>query len=98
MIPVTSDVLTELLPIIEDDKYRELVINQLTYLNDNKRKLIKKVHVFYNLYLKNHLSPNQKTRCCDFKVLEKNYKNFGKENGKTIKYFSLICNLVIFLI
>ncbi len=46
------------------------------------RKLIKKVHVFYNLYLKNHLSPNQKTRCCDFKILEKNYKNFGKEEVK----------------
>ena len=65
-----SNCLIELLPTIRDRKYRELVINQLTFLNTNKHKLANKVEIFYQKYESNRLTPSQKNRCCDFKLLE----------------------------
>ncbi len=70
MIPVPKFVLTELLPLVKEAKYKELIKNQLTFLNKNKAKLMKKVTVYYNLYNKNLLSFNQNNRTCNYHLLE----------------------------
>ncbi len=70
MLPVLDECLVELLPTIKDIKYKILLENQLSFLNDNKRKLYHKVEVFYKRYLNGHLSINILSRCCDFKLLE----------------------------
>ena len=83
MIPVPDFVLIELLPTVKDVKYKQLLIKQLTYINNHKRKLFKKVERYFSLYLKGNLSSNQIKRCCDFLVLEKKceqYKGKIKQN------------------
>ncbi len=52
MIPVPMSVLSEVLPLITDRKYKALLENQLTFLNNNKRELYKKISWFIFLYQK----------------------------------------------
>ena len=76
MIPVPIDCLTEALPIIKDKNYKNLIIKQLTFLNDNKQELLNKVHLFMLEYKKEHLPKNVKKRCCDFDLLEEKCKEY----------------------
>ncbi len=71
MLPVPSECLVELLPTITDKKYKILLENQLTFLNDNKRNLYTKVSVFYLRYKKGHLSDSVLERTCNLDLLEK---------------------------
>ncbi len=84
MIPVPDFVLIELLPIINDNKYKQLLINQLTYINNHKRKLLKKVERYFSLYLKGNLSINQFSRCCDFLLLEKKCGQYANKIKQSV--------------
>ncbi len=79
MIPTPPSCLTEVLPLIKEEKYRNLIINQTTFLNDNKRKLLSKVKRFMLQYDKDYLPERNKERCCDFKLLEEKCKEYQKE-------------------
>lgn len=71
MIPVPMNVLSEVLPTIKDIKYKTLLENQLSFLNNNKRALYEKISWFIFLYRKGRLNQRILSRCCDFQLLEK---------------------------
>ena len=51
---------------------------QLTYLNNHKKDLFKKIILFQNMYRKGHLSPNILERCCQFLLLEEKCSEYTK--------------------
>ena len=79
MIPSPISCLTEVLPLVKDKQYKNLVINQTAYLNKYKRGLMRKVKKFILQYNKNLLPKRIMDRCCDFKLLEEKCKEYEKE-------------------
>ena len=78
MIPTPMSVLTEVLPTVSDKKYKILLENQLTFLNNHKAELFKKIEYFQRLYKKGHLSDNVLERTCDFILLEQKVEEYRK--------------------
>lgn len=78
MIPTPIECLTEVLPLIKDKQYKDLLENQTTYLNDNKSKFLTKVQQFQLQYTKDYLSDRIKERCCNFKLLEEKCIEYSK--------------------
>lgn len=70
MLPTPIECLKEVLPLVKDQRYKALLENQITYINDHKKELLNKVRVFQTQYRKGHLPPKVKERCCDFSLLE----------------------------
>lgn len=81
MIPTPIEELTEVLPTIKDKKYKKMLEGQLTFLNNHKAELFKKINLFQNMYRKGHLSKNILDRCCDFLLLEEKFKEYNKKNN-----------------
>ena len=79
MIPTPIEELTEALPIIKDKKYKKLLEEQLTLLNNHKADLFKKISLFQNIYRKGHLNDGIKSRCCQFTVLEEKCKEYNSK-------------------
>lgn len=42
MIPTPIEELTEVLPMVQDEKYKKMLEGQLTFLNNHKAELMKK--------------------------------------------------------
>lgn len=78
MLPTPLECLSEVLPIIDDITYKTLLEKQLTYLNDNKNKLYKKVAIFKKQYMNNRIADFVLKRCCDFKLLEEKCNEYNK--------------------
>lgn len=76
MIPTPIEVLTEVLPTITDIKYKKLLEEQLTFLNNHKAELFKKITHFQNMYRKGHLYENILNRSCNFLLLEEKFKEY----------------------
>lgn len=81
MIPTPEECLIEAIYTIEDEKYKKLLENQLSFINKpiNRYELIKKVNYFQKRYRENNLPSNIIERTCNFKILEEKYsewKNF----------------------
>lgn len=76
MIPTPIEELTEVLPTITDKKYKKMLEEQLTFLNNHKADLFKKINLFQNMYRKGHLGDNIKSRCCQFTLLEEKCKEY----------------------
>jgi len=70
MIPSSPGALIEVLPIIKDEKYKILLIDQLSFLNNQKREIYKKIKNFMLLYKLGYLSQNVLDKCCDFELLK----------------------------
>lgn len=75
MIPVTSDNYVEFdLNQQINNKYErfriELLRNQLRWLTANKKTILAKSKLLYNLYKADKLASNVKRRCCNFVLLE----------------------------
>ena len=79
MIPTPISCLTEVLPLVKDKQYKKLIIEQTTYLNKHKSKLLSKVKQFRLRYDKGHLSSRLRKRCCDFNLLEEKCRQYEKE-------------------
>lgn len=79
MIPTPIEELTEVLPTVQDEKYKKMLEGQLTFLNNHKAELMKKINYFQNLYRKGHLSENILNRCCNFLLLEEKFQKYVKE-------------------
>lgn len=60
MIPCPIEVLKKVLPTITDKKYKNLLEDQISSLNNT----------FQNRYRKDELSQRIKDRCCNLKLLE----------------------------
>lgn len=85
MIPTPLECISEVLPTITNAKYKALVENQTTFINDNRRKLLNKVKLFRFQADKGYLPPRVKERCCNFKLLEEKcqeYKELLSTNDK----------------
>jgi len=76
MVPTPIEELTEVLPTIKDIKYKKMLEEQLTFLNNHKAHLFKKIKHFQNMYRKGHLSKNILNRCCNFELLEKVFSEY----------------------
>lgn len=55
-----------------------LLRNQLRYLNKNKKEILLKSKLLYNLYKNNKLPKNVKSRCADFILLEEKCAEYNK--------------------
>ncbi len=81
MIPVP---ITELEPYIlsneKDIKYRELVVGELRYINNNSDKIVKYAKTVYNQKVKN-IDIGYIKNTVNFKLLEEKLKEWNKENS-----------------
>lgn len=77
MIPVRDDCLIEFDIAKEtDEKYRELLKNQLRFCNDNKERIYKRAAKTYDEVTVKQ-APFYLKVCCDFKKLEKACKKYN---------------------
>ena len=76
MIPTPLECISEVLPAINDIKYKILIENQTTFINNHKREFFTKLKHFLAQYDKDYLPNNVKDRCCDFKLLEIKCKEY----------------------
>lgn len=80
MIPVP---ITELEPYIlsseKDLKYREVIIGELRYINNNSHKIIKYANIVYNQKIKN-IDIAYVKNTVDFKMLEEKLKKWNEEH------------------
>ena len=79
MIPTPIEELTEVLPTVTDIKYKKMLEGQLTFLNNHKADLFKKINHFQNMYRKEHLNKTIVDRCCNFIILEQKCLEYGKK-------------------
>ena len=78
MIPTPMSVLSEVLPTVKDRKYKALLENQLTFLNNNKKALYEKIAWFMFLYKRGRLNQRILGRCCNFELLETKCLEYNK--------------------
>lgn len=52
---------------------------QLTFLNNHKADLFKKINHFQNMFRKGHLNDRILMRCCDFTLLEEKFKEYSNK-------------------
>lgn len=76
MVPTPIECITEVLPTITDEKYKTLVEDQTTFINNHKKDLFAKIRHFTLQYNKGYLPEKVKERCCDFKLLENKCKDY----------------------
>ena len=81
MIPVANDCLAEVLPLLKDGKYKNLIQNQLTFINkpDNKIKLLSKVYYFQDKYRNGFLDKKVLNRTCNFNILEEKCNEWNEK-------------------
>lgn len=81
MIPAP---ITELEPYItsdEDDlKYKEVILGELRYINNNSSKIVKYAKIVYNQKIKN-MDIGYINNTVNFKLLEEKLKEWNKENN-----------------
>ena len=63
---------------LEAEKYRNLLREQLMWLNSNYIQVKDKSYKLYKLYNSERLLENIKKRCCNFKLLEEKCLNYQK--------------------
>ena len=63
---------------IKEEKYNNLLKEQLYWLNRNSEKLYNKSKKLYDKYINNTLNENIVKRCCNFKLLEEKCKDYNK--------------------
>ena len=65
---------------LSENKYQELLRDQLNWLNENYIQVKNKSLKLYNLYINNKLSENIKSRCCNFPLLEEKCNQYNNNN------------------
>lgn len=78
MIPCVTEVLTEAIPNINDEKYKKLLENQISEINSKRELLYKKVYRFQREYRCGRLYTNILNRCCNFILLEEKCLEYKK--------------------
>ena len=63
----------------KEEKYQKLLKEQIYWLNRNQEKLRQKAKKLYNKYSNNTLNNNMMARCCNYKILEKQCKEYNRE-------------------
>lgn len=101
MIPVPDEYIEKIninqlsIAFEKDKKYKELLVNQITWCNSHKEQICKKANNLYKLITANKLNNVLVERCCNFKLLEKMYQDYviitpkkEKYNNKYIKNYN----------
>ncbi len=75
MIPIDSSLAYKINPnniqrSYDNEAYRNLLNNQLSWCNSNKDYIIKKANKLYNVIYTETANLNLQNRCCNFKLLE----------------------------
>ncbi|EDS77062.1 conserved hypothetical protein [Clostridium botulinum C str. Eklund] len=70
MIPVDNNELMLFDINNQEEKYKNLLFNQLRYINRNKKNIKRKAEVLYSI-VNSKTKPHINKRCCNFKLLEK---------------------------
>lgn len=76
MIPTPLKCLKEVLPTVTDVAYRNLIQDQLTYINKKKKVLLSKVKQFQLRYRNQTLNDRILARTCNFPLLEEKYREY----------------------
>lgn len=89
MIPVTKDnyIVFDLNKKTSDRKelHRiKLLTNQLRWLTTNRKEILTKSKLLYNLYKNNKLPKNVRDRCCNFLLLEEKCKDYNYMERKVV--------------
>lgn len=71
MIPTPLDCLTEVLPTATDEAYKNLLQDQLTYINRKKKILLSKVNQFQLCYKNQTLNNRILERTCNFPLFRR---------------------------
>lgn len=81
MIPVP---ITELEPYVlsyeRDFKYKEVILGELRYINNNSEKIVKYAKTVYNQKIKN-VDASYVKNTVDFKLLEEKLRQWNKDNN-----------------
>ncbi|HAN09504.1 MAG TPA: type III toxin-antitoxin system ToxN/AbiQ family toxin [Clostridiales bacterium] len=78
MIPVHIDCCREIeINNIEDSAYKDLLRNQLSWCNSKREHLEKIAFRLHELIITDKADSGLKSRCCDFKVLEKKCREWN---------------------
>lgn len=84
MIPVPAECLEQLvIKDVEDEKYRILLHKEYRFCIDNEERIKKKANKIYNMVTTNR-KPLLTENSCDFKVLEKAYREYIKSSTSSI--------------
>lgn len=59
--------------------YKNLLTNQIYWCNSNKEIIVKKARNLYEKHRLGRLYPNVFARCCDYELLEKEYRRYCLE-------------------
>lgn len=78
MIPCPIETLKEVLPMVTDEKYKNLLEDQISSLNADRERLLNKINTFQIRYRSGKLDFRIKERCCDFELLEEKCKEYSK--------------------
>ena len=63
-----------------ESRYKELLKDQLTWLNKNYEQVKNKSFKLYDLYINNKLNEQIRNRCCNFKLLEEKCREYNMES------------------
>lgn len=82
MMPIPKKFLTKIeINQIEDYKYRNMLLNQIKWINLNQLRIHNRAKNLYYLISNNHANIELVKRCCDFKLLEKKCDDYMIENN-----------------
>lgn len=79
MIPIPNNAITDVLSVVSDEKYKAMIENQLTYINNHKSILLKKVSQLQRRYRNGYLTQQIAERCCNFELLEEKCREYVEQ-------------------
>jgi len=61
---------------MKEQKRKELLKNQLRWITENRKEIVNKSKLLYQLYKKNKLPKSVKDRCCNYMLLEEKCEKY----------------------
>ena len=82
MMPIPRRYLEKIdLKALKDIKYKNMLRNQIRWINQNELRIHNRARNLYYLVLNGHTTEELLRRCCNFRLLEKKCDDFMRENG-----------------
>lgn len=82
MIPIPFSELRKIdINNIEDEKYRKLLMEQISWCNTSRNKIMRRAYSLYRNFKYDNLTEKLKARCCDFDLLEEMCHIYMNENS-----------------
>ena len=82
MMPIPKSYLNKIdIKNIKDEKYRNMLVNQVKWIYNNKVRIENRARNLYYLIAKGNVTKELESRCCNFKLLERKCDDFMRENN-----------------